>query len=319
MPKKLRRHSSQYAIDWLREVVISRNGAISGLYSGFVALARASIAPLIEAETPVPVMFCCKAALESWASLNKMKCSQVGTISTDDAVKLFPQGDPGKVLQPSVMYWVRAKSSCYRSALIEWFKADSGADCVRKANTESLTFLKAAKKDISKIPTTHRRFSRERKNLALAQVSRSIKEFTESMKREKPDESVAFKLMGTLDADHVANRASLSQLPDAWVLVFPVPSDANRGFGRSVERSRVKVAAATLRIDLTPETAFKLFASAMPNTESELETVMGAIKKQIKHGAFLDEMKAAISKRLSENPASKRQTCASRKTGASVF
>jgi hypothetical protein len=82
---------------------------------------------------------------------------------------------------------------------------------------------------------------------------------------------IAYQLLAVLDADHVLNRASLKQIPDAWVMLFPVPADGNRGFGRTVERFRPSVKPGTRTMPLTPETTFKLFCGAMPRNRSELQ------------------------------------------------
>ena len=54
-------------------------------------------------------------------------------------------------------------------------------------------------------------------------------------------------------------------------MLFPVPADANRGFGRMVERYRSRVKNGTNIMHFMPEMAFKLFAGAMPQSQNELQ------------------------------------------------
>ena len=84
-----------------------------------------------------------------------------------------------------------------------------------------------------------------------------------------------------VDADHVINKGSLKALQtEAWVLLFPVPRNANRGFGAKFEKYYPSVSAATDRLDLPPEVAFKIFCGAMPKTKQQFARAMGKVRGQ---------------------------------------
>lgn len=82
-----------------------------------------------------------------------------------------------------------------------------------------------------------------------------------------------------VDADHVINKGSLSKYqPEAWVLLFPVPRNANRGFGAKIEKGYPSVLSETLSVDLPPQVAFKFFSGAMPKTKHQFERAMRKVR-----------------------------------------
>lgn len=77
-----------------------------------------------------------------------------------------------------------------------------------------------------------------------------------------------------IDADHVINRARIRHLPDAWVMLFPVPKGPNRGFGARIEKYLPKPAKNTASVELPPLIAFKLLCGELPKTMAELTHAM---------------------------------------------
>jgi hypothetical protein len=78
----------------------------------------------------------------------------------------------------------------------------------------------------------------------------------------------------TLDADHVINKKSLVNMPDAWVMLAPVIASSNRNFGRLVEKYAEPFSPRVGSIDLDAATAFKLFAPTLPSTTSRLNDLV---------------------------------------------
>ncbi|MFR0713651.1 hypothetical protein ACLUS7_01200 [Enterobacterales bacterium BD_CKDN230030183-1A_HGKHYDSX7] len=83
----------------------------------------------------------------------------------------------------------------------------------------------------------------------------------------------------TLDADHVINKQSLKDIPDAWVMLAPVIASSNRGFGLAVEKYAVPFTAQRGSIGLDAVTAFKLLASTFPKTAKTLDEQVTAFRK----------------------------------------
>ena len=110
------------------------------------------------------------------------------------------------------------------------------------------------------------------------------------------------KDLSGVDADHVVARNLLKRMPKAWVAVFPVPANANRGFGR-IESHLPKFAPNKNTISLTPITAFKLFCTHLPRNGTELALAMRDIRGQIMNNdinvvRFVDAMEKDIRRFL---------------------
>jgi hypothetical protein len=98
-----------------------------------------------------------------------------------------------------------------------------------------------------------------------------------------------------IHADHVINRARLGHHPQAWVMIFPVPREANSPFG-SIERRLAIVPQGQTRIDLTPLIALKLYCGFLPRTQRELDSAMIDVLGQIGFAKeFCDQMHVEAS------------------------
>jgi hypothetical protein len=287
----------QYAVNWMREVALSRNGAMPGLFNGFVGLMRTSVATLIEAGQEVPVMFGNRRLLLQWARKKGFSPRQVGALPSREVLCLCPTTIPKQQLNAVELYWVKASSHHYRTALIEWCQMTYGPDHVQRAHEESITFFRALQHELTKLAANHVVFGRSGQTAVLASVKSSLTAHLNAYS-SGGNPKIAYQLLAVLDADHVLNRASLKQIPDAWVMLFPVPADANRGFGRTVERFRPSVKPGTRTIPLTPETTFKLFCGAMPRNRSELQKLKTTLAGQLRASNYVASMCAAVERRL---------------------
>lgn len=297
MPVKARRTSMQYAINWMREIAICKNGAMPGLYSGFVALMRASIASLIEAKQDVPVMFSDLDLLKSWADKEGFKLESVNELPADEILRLRPTTSPKEKLTAVELYWVKANSDHYRTAMIGWCQKQYGKCHVLRAHRESIAFFRAIRDDLAKLPANHHVFGRSSQAVVLASINDSITKQKTAL-RFGGNKKIAYQLLAMLDADHVINRASLKKIPNAWVLLFPVPADANRGFGRIIERFRTPVSPDTKSINLAPEVAFKLFCGAMPRNRHQLNSLKKFVEGQIQSRDYVAAMVSSIDRKL---------------------
>ena len=276
------RASTQPLVEIVREISL-REGALPGLYSGLVVQARTSLVCLLEASQNVSVMFSTRAGLEEWAWDRAMKEGRVGEVPADEAVCLTPTRDPGKSLDPSVMYWVRATSERYREALVDWYRNcfPTTEDVVGRAHRESLTFLKVARQEIAVGSINWKTKPKDYASAASQLINKAIGEHEHALAANEPDEKLAFQLLGTVDADHVLNRASLPDLPDAWVLLFPVPADANRAMGSKVERYLPRVVVGTERVDIDAQQFLKAFSNFFPRNADEFALADRIVANQL--------------------------------------
>lgn len=287
----------QYAINWIREIAILKGGSMPGLYSGFVGLMRTSVASLIEAKQAVPIMFNNLDSLKAWARKQEFKTEEVDSLPADEVLRLLPTTDPKNKLTAVELYWVKANSSHYRTAMIKWCHSAYGDDHVRRAHEESINFFESLKDDLSNLPAKSHVFGRRGRTAILSLINDSILNQRSALKLGG-NEKIAYQLLATLDADHVLNRASLKKIPNAWVLLLPVPADANRGFGRIVERYRTQLSPETEKIDLTPEISFKIFCGAMPRNKQELNSLRKVIAGQLQADDYVNDMCSAIETKI---------------------
>lgn len=92
---------------------------------------------------------------------------------------------------------------------------------------------------------------------------------------------IAIKQLSDLHADHVINRRRLREFhPNAWVVLFPVPADANITFGSRIEKKLLSIDANQHSVYLEALYAFKLFTGHMPKTKVELEIAMKRFRGQ---------------------------------------
>lgn len=101
--------------------------------------------------------------------------------------------------------------------------------------------------------------------------------------------------LSPVDADHIVNRASLRQVPDAWVTVMPVFYEVNRrsGFilekGLEIDRLRSKIYPNPLHI-------FKILSDTWPRNVEEYEQAMRKIEGQHQLPHLTSEIRNWIAK-----------------------
>jgi hypothetical protein len=115
------------------------------------------------------------------------------------------------------------------------------------------------------------------------------------------DKVLAIDLAG-LHADHVCSRALLRrQYSDAWVVLFPVPSRANTGFGSRIER-KLCLGALPSKEALDALMLFKLLCGVMPKSNVELEhalvTVVGGLLPRGRHADSIGRIRDSIDTHL---------------------
>jgi len=312
--------SQSYLVDFLRYVALKHKGALPSMYSYVVGQHRMYLSGLINQKINVPVMFSDRHSLLSWSKSIGLKHKVISDGISDMEALLIHGTSRMRItdLAGIELIWVHVKSKKYRAALKNWIRpkekstanAVSLAKQVLKPITEiealkerhrfAIEFHLAAINELSN-PVNQRYFNLSKINDYIDRHRQSLAEHQSAL-AGNGDWGLVDRSLGVLDADHVINRASLKSFPDAWVLLFPVPADANRGFGRKVERWRTAVLKGTKRVNLEPLQAFKLFSSVMPNTNDEVNEVMKAIRGQITNPVFLAKMRTEIVKAVKMKP-----------------
>lgn len=87
------------------------------------------------------------------------------------------------------------------------------------------------------------------------------------------------KELSAVDADHVVNRASLDNVPSAWVTVMPVFYEVNRRTGFIFEKG-LEVDTTRSKLYPNPLHMFKILSDIWPKTVVEYEQAMKRIEAQ---------------------------------------
>ena len=97
--------------------------------------------------------------------------------------------------------------------------------------------------------------------------------------------------MKTLDADHVINlKRVLANHKEAWLMLMPVPSGANRGFGAAIEKNLPEITGDASSHPMEPLLLLKSFAVSAIKTEADLVELTRQIIGQLEKDAKVDEI-----------------------------
>jgi hypothetical protein len=89
----------------------------------------------------------------------------------------------------------------------------------------------------------------------------------------------------SVDADHVINRHRVkSQYPDAWLMLMPVPNEANRGFGSAIEKNFEKINLDRDSWLIEPVVLLKSFAVTSPKSYAEVKALISQLEGQMENG-----------------------------------
>ena len=207
---------------------------------------RLTVSLVLEEEnTPPPVMFSSRVGLVTWAEEHGLCCDNLKEHDKNFALRVH--GD------------YRAANTYFRYEHV-WVLASYRQYGLAQRDAADLIY--------------------SRGNIDPASIDEELEE--DGSDRVPPSEALR---VHKVDADHVINKSSLKEhQPEAWVLLFPVPRNANRGFGAKFERFYPSVSAETNRVDLPSEVAFKLYCGAMPKTKEQFVRAMGKVRGQLDPG-----------------------------------
>lgn len=268
-----------------------RTGRIVGRFTGAIAQQRAYLTTTLErlgergSET---VMVPTYAELEFHAHARKCEITPLG--AAGKAVLVREQG-PDQVEQ----VWVLAAARGYRDHMLAYLERFNGP--VRAAEHESaatcISHIIAAldaREIRPELPATHR--ASVRALLAAQQAAHAA-----AAAAGTPDAALFDYLDSTVDADHVFAHSKLLSLPEAWVLLLPVPAPANREFGAKIEAKYAQAEADRGEQELSAEMLLKVLAGFVPSTEKDLAVSLDRVRNQLDpgiHHRYLPRMEAVM-------------------------
>jgi len=281
---------NQAIVELMRFVASERNGALWSGHSGVYLLHRTILASWLETHVRAPVMFETFAGLEQFAQSEGLDIVNLPLVARADAVELISTPATAQLYKAGIGFvWVRANWKNYRTAMLAHIAKHSiGASSLSRHDEAANLFEELRGK--LKSGALRQNISRSDRTELLYIFAKEISAHRVAATKGG-DELLFARLNATLDADHVINKSSLTKLPDSWVMLFPVPADSNRGFGRHIERSVPKAAVGIGQMDLAPKplVAFKLFANFMPKTRTEFAKAMKTVRKQMGPNGELDQ------------------------------
>lgn len=220
----------------------------------------------------LPGAFSSGVELARWAKDNGLDIEAIGMPLEHALITHGNAGSSGG-MEGTAFIWVKATSDRYREAIVYWLnilRSDRDLPAVHKR--AAIVYGNAASNleqgMIRKKLSSERRADQVAafRGLAVSCLSASQSALTALQ-----NVGLLEAFDSTLDADHVINKQSLKNMPDAWVMLAPVIASSNRHFGRVIERRATQFAPRVGSIGLDAVTAFKLFAATLPSDPVKLE------------------------------------------------
>lgn len=210
-----------------------------------------------------------------YAQCNSYDVTPVG--NANDAYRL--QGKPNSFHFGVDQLWVRIGSKQYRSRMFELWGDELHAASPSDHQAAASVFEECIG-DLSR-GTVRTKLSKPLRALLIAEMGKHRDAHAQAAIQGASDPELMKDFDCMIDADHVYARSALHE--DAYVWIFPTPADANRGYGRLVERHYQKrktqsdengvESQSSATEYLSPGMAFKLLSGAMPARADEVDTV----------------------------------------------
>ena len=275
--------------------IAREKGALWAGHSYIYAQHRAWLCHLLDSKELVPVMYPSVDELK-FDMQREFDCEEIG--SWGEA--LVFRGKSGTGCHGIEQIWVKASSRRYREALlIVW------AEHMRKASPDlHCAAVKAYADCIEALLAKHLRrklCDSRRVKLALRLFER-LQLHLSALSEDAPRTELMADFDCTLHADHVFSASALRKIPDAWVLLFPVPADANQRFGSIVERNYAKLGVDYGARNISAGLIYKLLASVMPlkgpGASNVIDYIAGQLGGSERAKAILDSVKAFESEHI---------------------
>jgi hypothetical protein len=226
----------------------------------------------------IPVAFSSHGHLIAWAKQNVQQVSTLGLPPTDALLTTGTQFGP-ELLNGQQFVWVRATAKNYRAALLAWMDTQRTSSYQQLHNDAADYCAGVAAALRGKV--IRRKISDARRRTLAREfdmLSTAFRNASANAQTAVANKHLLDLLDRSLDADHIINKQSLKNLPDAWVMLAPVLSGTNRKFGRMIERRAAPFMPGRNMIPLDPITALKLHAPTIPTCQQEVRDAYSNLK-----------------------------------------
>lgn len=174
--------------------------------------------------------------------------------------------------------WVEGSSDTYRDAMLSFWKQFGEAPTTR-LHSDAVRVFEEVIDGVEKEVLRSKLTSSERS--AIVRELEQHRDAHRSAARSGPEPRLFDIFDCTMDADHVFSSSAVRNVPGAWLLLFPVPAAANRGFGSKVESKFLKLKEESSARNIASEMLFKLFAGFMPTDSGEMTIALRRVYAQL--------------------------------------
>jgi hypothetical protein len=288
-----------------------RNGALWQGHASLFGSQTTSLAQLIGSSAfignaTVPVAQPSVDDLLFYAQCSSYDVTPVG--SANDAYRL--QGKHNSDCFGVDQLWVRVGSKQYRSRMFELWGDELHGASPSDHQAAASVFGECIRELLdNKVRAKLRESLRE---LLIAEMQKHLDAHAQAATQGASDPELMKDFDCMIDADHVYAKSALHE--DAYVWIFPTPADANRRYGRLVERHYQKrktqsdengvESQSSATEYLSPGMAFKLLSGAMPARADEVDTVcehvLGRLHGDEQNLKWLRTQLTAFAKQLKE-------------------
>jgi len=252
------------------------NGAIWASHTTAVGSYRGALIYIWEGVgdqlVEVPVMFETYGELVAWTSSENIVTTDLHVSRCGDKKAIsLRSSNPQSPYCGVPFLWVKARWGQYRTAFKYWLGKNRSGSSINQLHGSAIQVLVDLNKALiskSIFPDRSDDFRSRAKLIVDAEIAANIA----AASTAAGDPKLIEKFDSFLDADHLVHKASLRDLPDAWVLLGPVNADVNRNYGRLVEKRLSRSKVGIKRINLNALMGFKVFAPFMPLSDSEVKT-----------------------------------------------
>lgn len=278
------RQITQALIEHLADAVKSDRAHWAG-HNFFYLLHRSWLTTFLDSSSLPAVMYPSKADLE----FPGQHTAEITKLGRSDEALLMRYEDG------SEQVWVRASSTNYRTAMRAALQLKQ-QNRLEDPHDEAVTVLNRLITEVEK--------DARLAHLTMVEKEHALLRLRDQVMRHEIAASVgaATSLFdwfdSTLDADHLFSAAALTDVKDAWVWLFPVPSNANRNFGLMVEKYYKKLDPDTDARYISSIIIYKALASAMPANSEEHIDALDRISKQLGNSPRSDEHMAEIKREM---------------------
>jgi len=249
------------------------SGTLWDGHNAIYARHRAWLTTLLDDGGQVPVMYSSKRDLlfDVWQTHDCSRISEYGEA-------LLTTGKRNTRFFGIEQLWVKANSTRYQDAMLAVWKKVMHEANPNRHKAAALVFSRCLDQ-VAKKELRAELSPEDRGKLMVLLKTRKAAHFTAASGQPQPRLMSHFDC--TLNGDHVFSATALKPAEDAWVWLFPVPANANQGFGAKVEQRYLPLKTTTNTRFISPGMVYKLLASAMPRNSGDSDLINQRVRGQL--------------------------------------